>query len=167
MHKKRPALSMAPLIALLGALLIAWTSLAHAQLAADDPLRERLRRLETDLRCLVCQNQTLADSNADLANDLRREVRMLADAGKSDDEIRAHLVARYGDFVLYKPPVKPITWLLWFGPFVLLAGGALAWWRIARARAGSEAAADKAHGGTADTSVEDSAMLQQAREALR
>ncbi len=67
----------------------------------------RLKRLEAELRCLVCQNQTLADSNADLADDLRREVRSLALAGKSDDDIKAYLVARYGDFVLYKPPVKP------------------------------------------------------------
>jgi cytochrome c-type biogenesis protein CcmH len=152
--------------ALLGVLLFAWTTFAHAQLAADDPLRERLRRLETDLRCLVCQNQTLADSNADLANDLRREVRLLADAGKSDDEIRDYLVARYGDFVLYKPPMKPITWLLWFGPFVLLAGGAFAWWRIARARA---AAADAAHAGdVSDIADEvDDDALRRAREALR
>jgi cytochrome c-type biogenesis protein CcmH len=97
----------------------------------------RLKRLETELRCLVCQNQTLADSNADLADDLRREVRALALAGKSDDDIKAYLVARYGDFVLYKPPVKPITWMLWFGPFALLAGGGALWWVVLRRRARS------------------------------
>jgi cytochrome c-type biogenesis protein CcmH len=97
----------------------------------------RLKRLEAELRCLVCQNQTLADSNADLADDLRREVRTLALAGKSDDDIKAYLVARYGDFVLYKPPVKPVTWVLWFGPFALLAGGGAIWWVVLRRRARS------------------------------
>src|SRR6202035_6080343 len=87
----------------------------------------RLKRLETELRCLVCQNQTLADSNASLAEDLRREVRDLALAGKSDGEIRVYLVARYGDFVLYDPPLKRTTWLLWIGPFALLAGGGMLW----------------------------------------
>ncbi len=94
----------------------------------------RLKRLESELRCLVCQNQTLADSNADLADDLRREVRTLALAGKSDDDIRAYLVARYGDFVLYNPPVKPVSWMLWFGPFVLLVGGGAVWWVVLRRR---------------------------------
>jgi cytochrome c-type biogenesis protein CcmH len=82
----------------------------------------------------VCQNQTLADSNADLADDLRREVRDLARSGKSDDEIKAYLVARYGDFVLYRPPLKATTLLLWAGPFVLLAGGGMLWWVILRRR---------------------------------
>jgi cytochrome c-type biogenesis protein CcmH len=94
----------------------------------------RLKRLESELRCLVCQNQTLADSNADLADDLRREVRALALAGKSDDDIKAYLVARYGDFVLYNPPVKPVSWMLWFGPFALLAGGGAVWWVVLRRR---------------------------------
>jgi len=106
----------------------------------------RLKRLESELRCLVCQNQTLADSNADLADDLRREVRTLALAGKSDDEIKTYLVARYGDFVLYNPPMKPVTWMLWFGPFALLAGGGAAWWVVLRrrARAAGSAAPDEA-----------------------
>ena len=107
---------------------------ALAQPAADEAFEQRLKRLETDLRCLVCQNQTLADSNAPLAEDLRREVRELALAGKSDAEIRAFLVARYGDFVLYRPPVKESTWLLWFGPFLLLGGGLAAWLAIVRRR---------------------------------
>ena len=95
----------------------------------------RLKRLESELRCLVCQNQTLADSNADLADDLRREVRSLALAGKSDDDIKAYLVARYGDFVLYNPPVKPVSWMLWFGPFALLFGGGAVWWVVLQRRA--------------------------------
>ena len=102
--------------------------------AGMSALDMRLKRLETELRCLVCQNQTIADSNADLADDLRREVRALALAGKSDDDIKAYLVARYGDFVLYKPPLKPITWMLWFGPFALLASGGAIWWVVLRRR---------------------------------
>jgi len=94
----------------------------------------RLKRLEGDLRCLVCQNQTLADSNAELAADLRREVRELAVSGKSDEEIKAYLVARYGDFVLYDPPVEPLTWMLWFGPFALLVVGGTVWWIVLRRR---------------------------------
>ena len=103
--------------------------------SAEAALDARLKKLETELRCLVCQNQTLADSNADLADDLRREVRALAVAGKSDDEIKAYLVARYGDFVLYDPPVKPLTWVLWFGPFALAIGGGAVWWLVLKRRA--------------------------------
>lgn len=112
-------------------------------------LEVRLKHLESELRCLVCQNQTLADSNADLAADLRHEVRELALAGKSDDEIRAYLVARYGDFVLFSPPLKPVTWLLWFGPFALLLLGGAVWWVVLRRReraassVGSDAEAEK------------------------
>jgi cytochrome c-type biogenesis protein CcmH len=102
--------------------------------AAPDPLDERLRRLESELRCLVCQNQTLADSDAPLALDLRREIRALATAGRSDDEIRKFLVDRYSDFVLYSPPFKPVTMLLWLGPFALLGAGALTWWVVLRSR---------------------------------
>jgi len=109
--------------------------LALAQAPADDPaMTSRLKHLETELRCLVCQNQTLADSDASLASDLRREVRSLAMAGKSDDEIKTYLVNRYGDFVLYRPPVKTTTWLLWGGPFALLGCGALIWLAIVRRR---------------------------------
>jgi cytochrome c-type biogenesis protein CcmH len=116
---------------------------AFAQQSAPDVAFEaRLKRLEADLRCLVCQNQTLADSNAPLAEDLRREVRTLALSGKSDAEIRTFLVARYGDFVLYDPPVKESTWLLWFGPFLLLGGGVVAWLAIVRRRRRQDAATD-------------------------
>ncbi len=122
----------------------AGASLAQ-QPAPDLEFEGRLKRLEADLRCLVCQNQTLADSNAPLAEDLRREVRALALSGKSDAEIRTFLVARYGDFVLYDPPVKESTWLLWFGPFLLLGGGVAVWLAIVRRRrgAGVSAGADE------------------------
>jgi cytochrome c-type biogenesis protein CcmH len=91
---------------------------------ADDPAVEaRLVHISEELRCLVCQNESLAGSRADLALDLKREIRSLIKQGKSDQEIRDFLVSRYGDFVLYRPPVKPTTWLLWGGPFVLLLGG--------------------------------------------
>jgi cytochrome c-type biogenesis protein CcmH len=83
---------------------------------------QRIRQLEEKLRCLVCQNQSLADSNAELAGDLRKQVREQVAAGKTDDEIVAFLVQRYGDFVLYEPPFKATTALLWIGPFVLLLG---------------------------------------------
>ncbi len=96
---------------------------------------ERLKHLSEELRCLVCQNQTLADSNADLAVDLRRQVETMIIGGRSDNEIRDYMVARYGDFVLYKPPVQRNTWLLWFGPFALLAaGGLMGWWVQRRSR---------------------------------
>jgi len=95
--------------------------------AAPDPaLDQRVMRLTAELRCLVCQNQSLADSHADLAIDLKNQVRSQMQAGKSDAEIREYMVARYGDFVLYRPPLKPTTALLWAGPFVLLASGGLA-----------------------------------------
>lgn len=115
---------------------VALAACLAAPLARPDvALDARLKDLETQLRCLVCQNQTLAESNAPLAEDLRKEVRELALAGKSDDEIRAYLVARYGDFVLYKPPFEPVTYLLWLGPFLLLAGGAAIWIALLRRRA--------------------------------
>ena len=109
--------------------------------AGMSALDARLKRLESDLRCLVCQNQTLADSNASLAEDLRNEVRELAVAGKNDDQIRAYLVARYGDFVLYDPPLKRTTLLLWLGPFVLLIAGGSLWWTVQRRRERAAAAA--------------------------
>ena len=91
---------------------------------ADDPVTEqRLISISEEMRCLVCQNESLAGSRSDLANDLRREIRILIKEGKSDDQIRSFMVERYGDFVLYRPPVKPVTWLLWIGPFVILGLG--------------------------------------------
>ena len=95
----------------------------EAQPMADDPvLEQRMIKLSEDLRCLVCQNESLAGSHADLAQDLRQEIREQMRAGKSDEQVVDYLTQRYGDFVLYKPPVKPLTWLLWFGPFALLIG---------------------------------------------
>ena len=91
--------------------------------AADPVLEERLMRLSKELRCLVCQNETLADSQADLAEDLRVQIREQMKAGKSDKEIIGYLTDRYGKFILYKPPVDPTTYLLWFGPFLFLLAG--------------------------------------------
>jgi cytochrome c-type biogenesis protein CcmH len=107
----------------------------EAQSSADDPVIEkRLMNLSQELRCLVCQNETLADSRADLAEDLRREIREQMKAGKTDREIIAFLTQRYGDFVLYRPPVKPTTYLLWFGPFVLLLVGLAILFRYVKQR---------------------------------
>lgn len=104
---------------------LAWAG--EAKPLAQDPVAEaRLKHLAVELRCLVCQNQTLADSNAPLAEDLRREVREMIAKNMSDQEIIDFLVQRYGDFVLYRPPVKATTTLLWIGPFLLLVGGAIA-----------------------------------------
>ncbi len=91
---------------------------------------ERLKRLSEELRCLVCQNQTLADSNAELAVDLKRQIETLLKQGQSDSQIRDYMVARYGDFVLYRPPLQRSTWVLWFGPFAMLAGVAGLWWLL-------------------------------------
>ena len=94
--------------------------------AADEATEKRLVAIASELRCLVCQNESLAGSHADLAQDLRREIRKMIAEGKTDKEILDFMVARYGDFVRYRPPVKPTTWLLWGGPFALLAGGVIA-----------------------------------------
>src|ERR1700720_501585 len=95
----------------------------EAQSNEDPQIEQRMRALTEQLRCLVCQNETLADSRADLAEDLRRQIREQIKAGKSDKEIIVFLTDRYGDFVIYNPPVKRTTYLLWFGPFVLLIAG--------------------------------------------
>ena len=91
-----------------------------APLAEDPVVEARLIAISEEMRCLVCQNESLAGSRSDLANDLRRELRTLIKAGRTDQEIREFMVSRYGDFVLYRPPVKPTTWLLWAGPFLLM-----------------------------------------------
>ena len=103
------------------ALLVATFLLLSLPGMADEATKERIRLLEEKLRCLVCQNQTLADSNAELAGDLRREVADQVKAGKSDEQIIEYLVQRYGDFVLYDPPFRLRTLLLWLGPFALFA----------------------------------------------
>jgi cytochrome c-type biogenesis protein CcmH len=96
---------------------------AEAQPAADDPVIEaRMLKITAELRCLVCQNQTIADSHSDLAQDLRRQVREMIARGSSDQQVLDYMTARYGDFVLYRPPVKATTVLLWFGPGLLLVG---------------------------------------------
>ncbi|MBV2234963.1 MAG: cytochrome c-type biogenesis protein CcmH [Sterolibacterium sp.] len=93
---------------------------------ADDPVVEkRLQDISEELRCLVCQNESLAGSRAELAQDLRREIRSMIEAGQTDNEIKTFLVDRYGDFVLYRPPMRASTWLLWFGPFILLIAALL------------------------------------------
>lgn len=102
---------------------------------SDDPVvEERLAKLSQELRCLQCQNQTLAESPSSIAADLRREIREQIKAGKSDKEIVAFLTQRYGDFILYRPRVTPTTYLLWFGPFVLLIGGLIVLFRYVKQR---------------------------------
>ena len=98
----------------------------------DPELRARYERITEELRCLVCQNQTIADSNAELAVDLRRQVRKMLEEGASDDAIRDYMSSRYGDFVLYKPPLSSRTAALWFGPFVLLLVGLIVMARVVR-----------------------------------
>jgi cytochrome c-type biogenesis protein CcmH len=106
-----------------------------------EALNQRVLRLAAELRCLVCQNQTIADSHADLATDLRRQIREMLEAGKTDQEVLDFMTQRYGDFVLYRPPVKPTTALLWAGPALLVAGGAgaLIWVLRRRAKMAPEA----------------------------
>ncbi|MGH8061125.1 MAG: cytochrome c-type biogenesis protein [Pseudoxanthomonas sp.] len=132
---------MKPLL-LLALLLL--SPLAHAQVSDPTPLRfrdtaeeTRFHQLTSELRCVMCQNQSLADSNAQIAHDLRREVLELMNQGKSDAEIKRFLVDRYGEFVLYKPEVQRDTWLLWFGPGLLLLAGAVVIVVIVRKRSGS------------------------------
>lgn len=112
---------------LLACLLVSMTAFVLANdvppAAGNPALEKRVQALAEELRCLVCQNQTIADSNAELAIDLKNKVREMLAQGMSEQEVIAYMVQRYGDFVLYRPPVKSSTWLLWFGPFLLLTGG--------------------------------------------
>jgi cytochrome c-type biogenesis protein CcmH len=125
--------------AVLAMLLLAVPALAPAidsERAFDDPvLQQRYENINRELRCLVCQNQTIADSNAGLASDLRREVRELIAAGKTDDEIREFMIERYGDFVLYRPRMTAQNLLLWAAPILLLVFGVIAALRVIRRRA--------------------------------
>jgi cytochrome c-type biogenesis protein CcmH len=107
-------------------------------LGEDPALEARLKNISQELRCLVCQNSTLADSNAPLAEDLRREIRSLMREGKSDKEVVEYLVARYGDFVLYRPPVNSNTALLWFGPFLFLLVGGFVLYKVLKKQAAGE-----------------------------
>jgi cytochrome c-type biogenesis protein CcmH len=121
------------LICLLASVVVA--QVQEEEVPSDDPvIEQRLANLSKQLRCLQCQNQTLADSPAGLAADLRREIRVQMKAGKSDQEIIAFLTQRYGDFILYKPRVTFTTYLLWFGPFVLLLGGLYVLFRYIKQR---------------------------------
>ena len=114
----------------------------EAPLAAADPaIEKRMLSLAAELRCLVCQNQTIADSNAPLAEDLRRQVREMIARGDSDKQIIEFMTQRYGDFVLYRPPLKGTTAALWFGPFALLLGGLAIFTIVLRRR--SRLAADQ------------------------
>lgn len=107
----------------------------EAQPLAEDPLTEqRLIEISSELRCLVCQNESLAGSHAELANDLRREIRTLIRDGKSDEQIMEFMVSRYGDFVRYRPPLKATTLLLWFGPGLLFVAALAALLRYLRRR---------------------------------
>ena len=126
---------MKPLFVLVAALLIAAAGMANAQapapapaqeaatLASDPALEKRVNEIGLELRCLVCQNQTISDSHAPLAVDLKNQIREQLQAGKGEKEILDFMVERYGDFVLYRPPMKATTLLLWAGPFVLMAVG--------------------------------------------
>ncbi len=118
------------------------SSTTEAAIAADPVAEKRLQALSEELRCLVCQNQNIADSNAELAQDLRREIRSMIRDGKSDKEIVDFMVVRYGDFVLYRPPVKGITLLLWGGPLALMLVGLVILVRYLRRRV-SRMAEDK------------------------
>jgi cytochrome c-type biogenesis protein CcmH len=132
---------VARLLVLLAAL--AWLTAAGANeaapAAADPALEARVMALSAELRCLVCQNQTIADSAAGLAVDLREEIREKMRQGQSDAQITAFMVDRYGDFVLYRPPLKATTVLLWFGPLLLLAAGVVALFHRLRRRHAQEA----------------------------
>lgn len=130
------------MIAIIRALLLA-SLLVEAARAIDtepplpDPQQQaRYEDLIHELRCLQCRSQSLADSDVSLAADLRREVRGLIAQGKSDDEVKAFLTARYGDYVLFRPPLNARTWVVWFAPGILLLGGALIAWRVVRHRTG-------------------------------
>ena len=129
---------------LLALLLLAFASLAHAgearPVAADPVLEARVSKLAQELRCLVCQNQTLEDSHAPLAIDLKNQVRDMLASGRSESEVVDYLVARYGDFVLYRPPLKATTVILWIGPLLLLAISLLA--LLHHIRRGTAAPAD-------------------------
>lgn len=126
---KKIILLLTVLISLFGAALA-----KEAQPNEDPQIEQRMKLLTEQLRCMVCQNETLDASRADLAENLRKEIREQIKAGKSDQEIIAFLTQRYGDYVLYNPPVKKTTYLLWFGPFVLLIGGTVVLYRYLKNR---------------------------------
>lgn len=126
-------------ILLLGAVLLcsapAWA--ADEVVGFEDPaLNARYQRWIQEVRCVQCQNTSIAGSTVELAADLRNQIHEMIAAGASDAEISEYLVTRYGDFILYRPPVKPTTWALWGGPVAMLGVGLLVFWRVTRSRAG-------------------------------
>ena len=117
-----------PLLQVVLLALLAFAGMTHAQAIEPMPFANhaqevRFQQLTRQLRCPMCQNETLADSNAPIARDLRNQIFKLMQQGRSDEQIKQYLVARYSDFVLYDPPLQPSTWLLWFGPLLILLGG--------------------------------------------
>ena len=118
---------------------VVWAALGLALLLpkpvlADAALEDKVQRVASELRCLVCQNDTIAASQAPLAVDLRNQVRRLLVQGQSEAQVLEYMTQRYGDFVRYRPPLKPSTWPLWFMPVLLLLLAGLGWWRFTRAR---------------------------------
>jgi len=123
----------------LSCMLLSLTGFANSMYPLDTPKQEaQFNYLLRELRCLVCQNQDLADSNAGLAKDLRQEVYELVKSGKSDNDIIAYLTARYGDFILFTPPLKAVTVVLWFGPLLFMVTGLLVFWKTCLKRSGDE-----------------------------
>lgn len=138
---RTPGPATSGLLALLLVLLMGLAGSVIAQVSDPTPLQfvdaaeeRRFQRLTAELRCVMCQNQSLADSDAQIAHDLRREVLELMQEGKTDAQVKQFLVERYGEFVLYRPQVSGGTWLLWFGPGLLLLAGGVVVWRIVTAR---------------------------------
>ena len=118
---------------------------AEAVPVGEDPvIEQRMVNLATELRCLVCQNESLAGSHAELAEDLRKEIRAQMKAGKNDKEVIEYLTTRYGDFVLYRPPFKPVTYILWLGPLLFLAIGGGVWYVALKKRRAMDSAAKEA-----------------------
>ncbi len=136
-------------------LMLAFAGLVHAQAIEPMPFAShaqelRFQHLTQQLRCPMCQNETLADSNAPIARDLRNQIFQMMQQGKNDEEIRQYLVARYSNYVLYDPPLQPGTWLLWFGPLLILFGGASAVVIAIRRRPRSDDATAAAQTGNGD-----------------
>ena len=138
---------------------VAWGKEA-APLAADEAVEKRMVAISDEMRCLVCQNESLSGSHAELAQDLRREIRDMIKSGNSDQQIMDFMVDRYGDFVRYRPPMKATTYLLWFGPFVLLAAAVIALIRYLRRRS-ARLEASPPPPLSADESKRAEALLQQ------
>jgi cytochrome c-type biogenesis protein CcmH len=147
----RPRTLASPLLLLVFMTLLLCAGFAHAQAIEPMPFANhaqelRFQHLTRELRCPMCQNETLADSNAPIARDLRNQIFQMMQQGRSDEEIKQYLVARYSKFVLYDPPLTPGTWLLWFGPLLILLGGAGAVLVAIRKRSRGAAAAETSAG---------------------